>query len=189
MDDRILYLAIVGAIGLERLGELALSRRNAARTLRRGGMEFGRRHYPWMVGVHVAFLVACPLEVFALGRPWVPALAAAMAVVLVAALALRYWAIATLGERWSTRVVVVPGEPAITAGPYRFVRHPNYLAVILELVALPMLHTAWLTALLASAANAVLLRTRIVVEEAALRQASDYAARLAGRPRFVPGLG
>jgi methyltransferase len=102
-------------------------------------------------------------------------------------MALRYWAISTLGDRWTTRIFVVPGEPPVVGGPYRYLRHPNYLAVIAEVAALPLVHTAWLTAGLGSLANALVLRARIRAEEAALSQASDYLEKLGGRPRFVPG--
>jgi methyltransferase len=108
----------------------------------------------------------------------------ALAVVL-GAQALRYWAIATLGWRWNTRIVVVPGAAPVTGGPYRFVRHPNYVAVIAEMVALPLVHGAWLTALAFTLGNAWLLRVRIHAEERALGEHWEHA--FAGRPRFVPG--
>jgi len=184
---RIVFVALILLVAAERLGELARSRRNLRRALARGGREVGHGHYPWMVGVHAAFLVAAPLEVLVLRRPFVPALAAPMVALLALAMALRYWAIAALGERWNTRVVVVPGEPAIVGGPYRFVRHPNYLAVVIEMFALPLVHTAWLTALVFSAANAVLLAVRVRSEERALASAGDYRSRLGDRPRFLPG--
>jgi methyltransferase len=183
---RALYALLVAAVGLERLVELRLTRRNLAWARARGGVEGGRRHYPAMVGLHVLFLLACPTEVYLLERPLRPALAAAMLVLFAAAMALRYWAIAALGERWSTRLVVVPGAPAVATGPYRFVRHPNYLAVVVEGVALPMIHGAWLTALLFSLANAILLAVRIRAEEAALARHSAYAERLGDRRRFLP---
>jgi len=183
-----LYLALVGLVVLERLGELAISTRHARRALAAGGVEAeSRGAYAAMVGVHAAFLVAAPLEVALLGRPFVPALGWPMLALVALAMALRYWAIASLGERWNTRVIVVPGRPAVASGPYRLVRHPNYVAVIVEMFALPLVHSAWLTALVFSAANAALLARRIPREEAALAAHADYAARLGGRARFVPG--
>ena len=151
-----------------RLVELAVSRRHIARLKARGAVEVGFSHYPWMVAVHASFLVACVLEVWLLDRPWLPPLALAMLTLLVAAAALRYWVIATLGERWSTRVVLVPGEAPVATGPFRWLRHPNYLAVVVEFLALPLVHTAWLTAVVFSVAHAFVLRARIAVEEAAL---------------------
>ncbi len=180
------YFGLLAVIAVERLIELRLSRRNVAQALDRGGLEFGRRHFPWMILLHSLFLPACALEVWGLGRPFVPALGLPMFAVVLSAQALRYAAILTLGRRWNVRVVVIPGEPAVTAGPYRFLRHPNYLAVVLEGFAIPLVHTAWLTALLFTALNAVLLSVRIRCEEAALAEYSDYEGRLAGRRRFVP---
>ena len=136
-----------------------------------------------MVALHTGFLAACVLEIWWLRRPLLPALAVAMLIVLGLSMALRYWAIATLGERWNTRVVVVPDEPAVAGGPYRFVRHPNYLAVVLEMVALPLVHTAWLTALVGSVLNAWLLAVRIRVEEA--RPARARAATTRRSPAAV----
>jgi methyltransferase len=180
------YTALVGAVALERLFELYRAERNRRRALARGGIESGEGHYPSMVALHAGFLVACPLEVWLLGRPFVPALALAMLGLLALSMALRYWAIATLGERWCTRIVVVPGEAAIVSGPYRFLRHPNYLAVVIEIVALPLVHTAYLTAVVASALNAWLLAVRIGAEERALREHAAYDERVASR-RFLPG--
>lgn len=186
IDTRWLYVGLVGLVALERLAELAVSRRHAERLLARGGVVAGQGHYRWMVLLHTALLAAAPLEVFRLGRPFVAPLAALMALAVAAGMALRYWVIATLGDRWTTNVVVVPGEPPIDRGPYRFLRHPNYLAVVLEVAALPLVHTAWMTAMAFTVANALVLRTRIRVEEAALAAHSPYRERLGDRPRFLP---
>lgn len=168
IDSRWLYLALVALVVLERLVELAVARRNVARLLARGGRVVGDEHYGVMVALHTALLVAAPLEVWALERPFVAPLAFAMIGVLAATMALRHWVIATLGDRWTTRVVVVPGEPLIERGPYRFLRHPNYLAVVFEGAALPLVHAAWWTAIGFAVANFFLLRTRIRVEDEAL---------------------
>ena len=173
-DSRVLYSLLLGAIVLERLVELAITRRNRAWALARGGVEVGRDHYRWMVVVHTAFLIACPAEVWLLGRPFLPELGLPMMALLAASMALRYWAVTTLGRRWTTRVVCVPGLEVVTSGPYRFVRHPNYVAVVIEMFALPLVHTAWWTAIVFSVANLLVLRTRIRIEEAALDEHNDY---------------
>jgi methyltransferase len=180
-----LYLALVIAVAVERVIELRLARRNAARMLARGGLEVGHGHYPWMVALHTLFLLACPLEVFLLSRPFLPALGGPMLALVVMAMVLRYWAVSSLGDRWTTRVVVVPDEPVVRRGPYRWLRHPNYLAVITEIVALPLVHTAWLTALVVSALNAWLLAVRIRAEERALASRADYDQVFAATPRFL----
>ena len=167
-DSRVLYAVLVTVVAAQRLGELVLSARHQRLLLARGGVEVGAAHYPWMVLLHATFLPACVLEVWALRRPLVLPLAVAMGGLLAGAMALRFWSIGTLRERWCVRVIVLPGAPLCTSGPYRFLRHPNYLAVVVELAALPLLHTAWLTALVFSAANSALLAVRIRVEENAL---------------------
>lgn len=182
------FFALLGLVAAERVLELVLSNRNARAVAARGAVEGeSRPFYALMVLAHTLFLIAMPLEVRAFDRPFSPVLAGVATAVVVAAMALRYWAIATLGERWNTRVLVVPGESAAVSGPYRFVRHPNYVAVIAEMIALPLVHTAWVTALVATLANALLLRARIRHEEAALAAAGDYFARLGDRPRLLPG--
>jgi methyltransferase len=180
------YLAILAALAAERLVELRISRRNAAWALGRGGVEVGRRHFRVMAALHAGFLAGCAAEVVLLDRPFVPALGWPMLALAALAQALRYWAIASLGPRWNVRVIVLPGAPAVRTGPYRWLRHPNYLAVVLEGFAIPLIHGAWLTAACFSAANAVLLAVRIRCEERALARHCDYEARLGAVPRFLP---
>lgn len=172
LDSRAAFTLLVAAVAVQRLCELAISRRHLRALLARGGREVGASHYPWMVALHAAFLVSCLVEVWLLGRPFRLPLALAALAVLAAASALRLWTIASLGERWTTRVVVLPGEPLVTAGPYRWLRHPNYLVVVLELAAIPLVHGAWLTAAAFGLANLALLRLRTGVEDAALAAAA-----------------
>ena len=181
------YAALIGLVAIERLVELGISRRNQAWALERGGIEFGADHFPWMSAVHTAFLVSCVLEVWWLDRPFIPWLAAIMLVAAAAAQTLRYWAIATLGSYWNVRVIVVPQALAVDRGPYRYLRHPNYLAVGIEMIAIPMIHTAMLTAVVFSLLNAWILSIRIRCEEDALRQHEQYDSRLGDRRRFLPG--
>lgn len=179
------YLVLLGLIAAERLIELALSRRNVAWALERGGIEVGQGHVPVMTLVHALFLPACALEAWLLGRPFIPWLGIPMLALVIGAQILRYWAVVTLGRRWNVRVVALPDVPVVTAGPYRFIRHPNYLAVVVELFAIPLVHTAWLTALVFTLLNLPLLAVRIRAEEGALARYSGYAP-MAGVPRFVP---
>jgi methyltransferase len=175
LDSRVAYTLLVGAFAIERLVELGISSRNVRRARARGAMEAGSEHYPAMVALHTALLAACPLEVWLLGRPWIAALGLPMLGLLAGAQALRYWVIHVLDGRWTTRVLFVAGDPLVTRGPFRWLRHPNYLAVAVEVAALPLVHTAWITAMAFSAANAVLLRMRIRAEEALLEQAEVMA--------------
>lgn len=162
------YLLLIGLVAAERLAELITTRRHTAWSLARGGREYGRGHYPAMVALHTALLVGCVVEPWLAGRPFVPLLGWSALAVAVAAQGLRWWCIATLGKRWNTRVLVVPGLPLVEAGPYRLLRHPNYVAVVAEGVALPLVHSAWMTALGFTVLNLVLLRVRIGCEDAAL---------------------
>jgi methyltransferase len=168
IDSRIAFTALVALVAAQRVGELRISARHLRPLKARGAIEVGAGHYPWMVALHTSFLVSCVAEVWLLGRTWRPVLAAPAVTILVLALALRWWTLATLGERWTTRVLVVPGEGLIESGPYRWLRHPNYLVVVMEIAAIPLVHGAWLTALLFSVANLILLRERVRVEEGAL---------------------
>jgi methyltransferase len=160
------YALLVAAVAVERVAELVVSQRNLTWSRDRGGTEFGGRHYLAMVVLHVGLLVGCLVE--SLHRPFLPALGWPMLAVVLAAQCLRWWCIATLGHQWNARVVVVPGAERVSRGPYRLMPHPNYLAVVVEGVALPLVHTAWITALVFTALNAAVLRTRIRVENAAL---------------------
>ena len=169
------FTVLVLLVGLERLAELVISKRNAAWSLRHGGRETGRAHYAVMVVLHTGLLVGMLLEAW-VRRPEVgAALAGAMLVLVVASQALRWWCIATLGRRWNTRVIVVPDLPLVRSGPYRFLSHPNYVAVVVEGVALPLVHAAWVTALVFTVLNAVLLTVRLRVETSALSTVARQA--------------
>jgi methyltransferase len=179
-DGRLWYPALIALVALLRLLELGWSARNARRLRARGGVEAGAAHYPAMVALHAGFLVSAPLEVFLAGRSFVPAVGVPMLGLFAATMALRYWAIASLGERWCTRVIAPPGGGLVTSGPYRWTRHPNYLAVAIEIPALALVHSAWITALSFGILNGMLLRTRIRVEDALLgRDAGTGTARRA----------
>ncbi|RAV16972.1 hypothetical protein DQP55_02850 [Mycolicibacterium sp. GF69] len=160
------YGLLIAAVAAERIAELVVSQRNLSWSRKHGGVEFGAAHYPLMVALHTGLLAGCLVE--ASFRPFVPALGSPMLALVLAAQALRWWCIATLGRQWNTRVVVIPDAPRLTRGPYRYIAHPNYVAVVVEGVALPLVHTAWLTAAVFTVLNAVLLWTRIRVENTAL---------------------
>lgn len=161
------YTLLIAAVAVERLAELVVSQRNLKWSKARGGIEFGAGHYPVMVVLHTALLVGCLVE--ASHREFIPALGWTMFAVAIGAQVLRWWCITTLGPQWNTRVVVVPNAGRVTGGPYRFMSHPNYVAVVVEGIALPLVHTAWITALVFTVLNAALLWTRISVENKALR--------------------
>ena len=164
----IAYVLLIGLVAAERVAELVVSQRNLATSKARGGSEFGAGHYPVMVVLHTALLASCLAEVLVLHRPFIPVLGWSMLAIAVAAQGLRWWCIATLGWQWNTRVIVVPGAARVTGGPYRYLSHPNYVAVALEGVALPLVHSAWITAVVFTVLNAALMMARIKVENTAL---------------------
>jgi methyltransferase len=167
------FVVVVALVALERLAELVVSQRNAAWSFARGGVETGRGHYGVMVALHSGFLVSMLVEAF-VRRPEVPpALAWSMLGLVLASQALRWWCIVTLGPRWNTRVIVVPGLPPVRSGPYRLLAHPNYLAVVVEGLALPLVHGCWITAAAFTVLNAALLTVRLRVENAALASLPD----------------
>ena len=173
------YTALVLLVGLERLAELVVARRNAAWSRARGGVEYGAGHYPVMVALHTGLLAACLAESRLGHRPFLPALGWPMLALALGAQALRWWCITALGPRWNTRVIVVPGLPLVTGGPYRWFSHPNYVAVVVEGAALPLVHGNWLTATGFTLLNLPLLATRIRCENDALAGAGPAVAAAA----------
>ncbi|OBI80397.1 isoprenylcysteine carboxyl methyltransferase family protein [Mycobacterium asiaticum] len=162
------YYLFILAIAAERVVELVVARRNAAWSIAQGGREFGRGHYPVMVSMHGLLLVSCVGEVWALHRPFITWLGWPMVAIVALSTVVRWRCVATLGKRWNPRLIVIPGAPLVTAGIYKWIRHPNYTAVAAEVAALPLVHSAWVTALVFSAANAAVLNVRIRAENVAL---------------------
>jgi methyltransferase len=168
----IAYLVFILLTGGERIVELVVSTRNARWAFDRGGKEFGRRHFPWMVTLHTGLLVGALAEVFLLNRPFLPWLGWPMFAIALLCQVARAWIIRALGRQWNTRVIVVPGLGRVDRGPYRFawLRHPNYVVVAIEGIALPLVYSAWITAIVFTVLNAVLLlRFRIPTEDRALQ--------------------
>jgi methyltransferase len=168
-----LLAGLVLVVVLQRLSELRLAKRNLAWALERGGRLVEEPHYWLFFALHVGWLVAWAVEAWLRGPALAPTWWAWLAGFCLAE-GLRYWAIASLGRRWNTKIVVLPGEPLIRRGPYRVVPHPNYLAVAVELACVPMIFGAWVTALVCTSLNAaLLLGLRIPAEVAAVREASE----------------
>lgn len=182
------FNALLAFLALQRLVELRVAARNTSALKEQGAVEHDASGYSAFVVLHALFFAALLAE-FHLA-PWagsVPAgLTAVGLVIFLLAQGLRYWALRTLGGRWTTRILVLPGAAPVNAGPYRFLRHPNYLAVILELLVIPLAFGLYATAAVFTVANALLLRRRIRIEEGALQAAGGYAASFSGTGRLVP---
>ena len=164
------YILLIALVAVERVSEMFVAERNRRWSRDRGAIEKGAGHYPVMVVLHTALLGGCLIEAALLHRPFIPVLGWSMLALVIAAQCLRWWCITTLGRQWNTRVIVVPGAQRITAGPYRLIPHPNYVAVVVEGFALPMVHTAWWTAVVFTVCNAALLKTRLDIENRALAE-------------------
>lgn len=186
MVSAIAFTALVLAVAAQRAWELGVSGQNEAALRARGAIEHAPAQLWWMRLVHGGWLLAAPLEVWALERVITPWVAAAALALFALGQCLRYAAMRALGERWCVRVMTLPGEAPVAGGVFRWIRHPNYLGVILEIAALPLVHGAWITSIAFSAANGALLWRRIAAEEAALEAAGDYRDRLGDRPRLWP---
>ena len=156
------HIAILGFVTAQRLIELPVARANTARLLSLGGREVAPGHYPFIVAMHAAWLAA--LWVFALGQPINLPFLILFGLIELA----RVWVLRSLGTRWTTRIIIVPGEQLVARGPYRFISHPNYLVVIAELAVLPLVFGLWQIALIFSALNAAILTVRIRAENEAL---------------------
>lgn len=167
-----IFTALVLVLAAQRIVELRWSARNEA-VIRSAG---GREHAPWqlqaMKVLHTSWFLAMLLEVYVLQRPFLPALSLGALILVAAGQSLRYAAILSLRWRWTVNVMTLPGRPPVREGIYRYLRHPNYLGVILEILAVPLLHTAYITSIVFSVANLLLLRTRIQTEDRALLDAA-----------------
>ena len=182
----IAYLVLLAVAGLGRLMELRISRRNQQNLEKQGVRKIAEPHFRWMVFTHGAVLVCAAAEVLLLHRPLIPALAITMAGLFIFANVLRWWVIRTLAGHWNVEVMASSRVGVITSGPYRWIRHPNYVAVVIELFSLPMIHTAWITALAGTLADLEILRRRLRVEDGVLLADPVYRATMGEKPRFLP---
>jgi methyltransferase len=180
------YLAVLAAVALLRLAELVISFRHRRALIAAGATAVHEPNFKWMALLHAAILAGAAVEVVTLHRPFVPALAAPALLLLIVATWTRWWVIQTLGRYWNVGVVDSTRQGIVDSGPYRWVRHPNYVAVFVELLALPLVHSAWITAVFGSIAHLYVLRARIAAEDRVLLANPDYAARMGTKPRFFP---
>ncbi|SDC57625.1 isoprenylcysteine carboxyl methyltransferase family protein [Shouchella lonarensis] len=175
---------IIGLLIAQRLVEVLVAKRNERWLKAHGGIEIGARHYPFIVGLHALFFVSLIAEVRFTDVSW-QAWTFIPLVILVGAQVIRIWALSSLGKFWNTKIIVLPGAKAVTKGPYRFIRHPNYVVVILEIACIPLLFQAYMTAITFSLANGVILYIRIRSEEQALlTESANYATKFQGKKRF-----
>jgi methyltransferase len=182
------YLSLLVLVGIGRLAELGISRRNQRQLEKQGVRKIPEPHFRWMVLLHGGVLVCAGAEVLLLHRPLIFALAIPMAVLFVLANLLRWWVIRTLAGHWNVEVMESSRVGVVSSGPYRWVRHPNYVAVVVEIFSLPMIHTAWITAILGTLGDLEILRRRIKVEDGFLMSNPAYRLTMGGKPKFLPRL-
>jgi len=180
------YFGLLAFVGLERLLELYVSKRNQQRMAGRGIRKIPEPRFHWMVVVHTALLVGAGLEVWLLQRPFLLWLAIPMFVLFLLAQAMRVWVVRTMAGHWNAEVMDSTQLGVVTGGPFRWVRHPNYMAVVAEFIAIPLIHTAWITAAAGSLADLWVLRSRIDVEDRVLLSSPVYRAAMGAKPRFIP---
>ena len=184
----IAYLGLLVVVALLRVYELQISKRHQREMMQQGASRVSEPNFRWMVLLHTAVLAGAAIEVVFLRRPFYPVFAAVCFTFFVGANIVRWWVIRTLGEHWNVQVMNSTGMGIITTGPFRYVRHPNYAAVFVEMLALPLIHCAWITAIVGSVAHVIVLSQRLATEERVLFSDAHYREAMAGKPRFVPGL-
>jgi methyltransferase len=188
MAVTIAYFALLALVGAGRLVELVISRRNQRRLEQQGVRRIPEPSFPWLVALHTGVLVGAAAEVVFLHRPLIPALAVVMGALFVLSNILRWWVIETLGDHWAVKVMASSSLGVVTSGPYRWIRHPNYVGVVIEVFSLPMIHTAWITALIVTPLYMEILRRRLRLEDGVLMANPTYRAAMGAKPRFFPNL-
>jgi methyltransferase len=183
-----LYLLLLVVVALLRFYELQISRRHQQEMVAQGATKVNDPRFRWMVLLHTLVLVGAAVEVVFLHRPFYLVFGMICFIIFLGANAVRWWVIRTLGEHWNVQVMNSTGMGVITTGPFRYVRHPNYAAVFVEMLVLPLIHTAWITAIAGSLAHILVLSQRLATEEKVLFSDAHYRATMAGKPRFLPGL-
>lgn len=184
----ILYLGLLVIVALLRIYELQISRRHQQEMVAHGASKVRDPRFVWMVVLHTLVLAGAAAEVVFLHRPFFLVFGTICFIIFLAANAVRWWVIRTLGEHWNVQVMNSTGLGVITTGPFRYVRHPNYAAVFVEMLVLPLIHTAWITAIVGSLAHILVLSQRLATEEKVLFSDAQYRAAMTGKPRFLPGL-
>jgi len=184
----IAFLGLLLAVGALRIVELQISKRHQKQIVADGGSKVTDPKFLWMILLHTLVLIGAAVEVVFLHRPFIPWLAAISFVLFIVANVIRWWVIRTLGAHWNVQVMDSTKLGVITTGPFAYVRHQNYAAVFLEMFFLPLIHTAWITAIAGSLAHAIVLSQRLATEEKVLFSDPQYRAAMSSKPRFVPGL-
>jgi methyltransferase len=180
-----LFLLFFSFLVIQRLIEIRIAKKNEVRLKAKGAVEAGKEHYFWMVTMHISFFLFLLYEVLLIGASppkwWLIPFC-----MFIFAQIVRFWAINSLGVYWNTKIILLPGATVVAKGPYQFIRHPNYLVVTIELLAVPLIFGAYITAVLFSILNIFMLRVRIAAEEKALNELTNYEHSTGKKHRFFP---
>ena len=171
----IFYFILVFVI-IQRLVELLIAKRNEKSMLAKGAYEVGASHYPLMIMLHVSFFISFLVEVMYFKSIFTPYYGLLLVFLLLQLL--RVWCLVSLGTFWNTKIIILPGSNVVVKGPYSYIRHPNYLVVCLEILVLPLMFQAYMTAISFTILNLIMLSVRIPIEEKALKEATNYAKTL-----------
>ncbi|HEX3375463.1 MAG TPA: isoprenylcysteine carboxylmethyltransferase family protein [Candidatus Acidoferrales bacterium] len=186
MAMTIAYISLLVIVGIGRLAELVISRRNQRQLEKQGVRKIHEPLFRLLVLLHGSILVCAGLEVLFLHRPLIPALAISMGIVFILSNVLRWWVIWTMAGHWNVEVMDSTRVGVVSSGPFRWVRHPNYVGVVLEVFSLPMMHTAWITAIIGTLGYMEILRHRLKLENGALMGNPEYRLIMGGKPSFFP---
>ena len=168
------FILLVLFIIIQRIVELTIARKNEKWMKEQGAIEYGKNHYKWMVLVHVGFFISLMIEVIVFQKKMIAIWPFLLSVFFLLQIA-RVWVIASLGKFWNTKIIVLPGANIVTKGPYKYIKHPNYFIVTLELLVIPIMFQAYVTALCFLIFNQIILSIRISAEEKALREQTNYS--------------
>lgn len=182
------YIWLLVFVGIERIVEVRISRRNQDKLREQGVRKIHEPHFRWLVLFHAMVLLSAGAEVLFLHRPLIPALAISMGALFLLSNVLRYWVIYLLAGLWNIQIMDSSRVGLVTTGPYRWVRHPNYVGVVMEVFSLPMIHTAWITALVGTSLYMEILRRRLKIEDEVLMSNPTYREAMGEKPRFIPRL-
>lgn len=185
MNDMLPFVVFYCFVIIQRIIELFVAISNEQWLKQQGGIEFGRRHYRYMVMMHVLFLVFLFMEKLLYNRAVSP-IWPSILFVFAAAQAIRIWAIASLGRFWNTKIIVLPNAKVCRKGPYRYIKHPNYFVVAMEFIVIPLLFSAYFTACLFTILNVIMMAVRIPEEEKALESLTAYESAFQDCHRFIP---
>ena len=181
-----MFFVLFSLMIIQRVTELFHAKRNELWLLNRGGIEYGREHYPFIVALHVFFLLSLLLEVLILDKELTDIWLLFIPILAISQL-IRYWSVVSLGNYWNTKIIIIPDERVVSKGPYQFMRHPNYLVVAVEILFIPLLFHAYFTSFLFTVFNVLIMTIRIPTEERALlANTSNYDQAFSMKTRFIP---